>query len=235
MIVILSLLSTATLSAVHGDDGTATVVLRRAHSALADNGTATEADVGGVSMSGLRENDRGRNARQAAPDGDEDRRGQRCALAAIDEGDGDGDTVLEEATRTVHRYRLKPAAAHFENSAPLLFPEKPVAMYVRRRRPVVVVARPAQKNFGPITAADDVRYNYYERPAVPFASTAVRGPPPPLVRVGVPFNVRVLVQDGRRRQTDGRYVSLTSDEVSRLLRRVFSEDVVVAEATAEAV
>lgn len=231
MIVIFSLLSTAALSVVYADNGTAAVVLRKAdsvfadngtaavvlrkaHSVFADNGTAGETNVGGVPTIGSRENDgdRGRSARQVVSDGDGNGRGQRCAQETMDEGDGD--TVLEEATRTVHRYRLQPAASHYENPAAVVFREKPVAVYVRRRRPVVVVAGPVHKNYRPITAADDVRYSYYEQP--PFPPTAVRGPPP--VRIGV------LVQDGRRRQTDGRHiVSLTSAEVSRLLRRVFSE------------
>lgn len=71
-----------------------------------------------------------RNAREAA-----DQRDQRCALPVmIDEDEDDGEDTLIVATRTVDRYRARPAMVYVRRRIPFDHPVR----YYEERRPSVL-------------------------------------------------------------------------------------------------
>lgn len=175
---------------------------------LAENGTDDDGVPPGDGL-GFGRGDWG--ARRTEP-----QRGQRCSVqpvAAVGDDDGGGGAggTLLEATRTVDRYRVNPVVqAYYEGPRPVVYRERPAVAvaYVRRRRPVVVVQ---------------------DRPQVlllqPKSKDVTIGSPPSYVPVPDEVHTPVLGEP---------LVSLTADQVRRVLQRIFSEGVLAGEAAAAA-
>lgn len=165
-----------------------------------------------------------RDARQV------EQRNERCVAAVPLQLFGDEDvSELEDvvsgrayASSTADRYRIRPVAAYYDNSVVRYRRVRPVAVFARRRRPVVMFDRPGPEH-GP-TAADAGQLFYYDVPA----EVAGRTP----IRIGSPHAQNVLAANDR--ESKGQVESQwTADDVRRLLQRVYSEGVTAGQAASE--